>query len=183
MQIHAWHLLGVEQNRSCTLTYVCLSIQPAILLPAADVTVAADDNLLPPNLTGATNVQLDLNRVKTPGMETYWCPVDIKRQSLDGKREVKHNSADTDWIHDGQQRTGQILLVEPRCCNALQCEGHQWRWSRCEMKKEHATPHNYRPISLFSGSKTHQFSYCSPLHSMIWCILNWKYYEKLAKTF
>ena len=71
LQTHAWHLLGIEQNRSCTRTYVCLSILPEILLPAADVSVAADDNVVPPNLTCATNIQLDLDLVKTPGMEAY----------------------------------------------------------------------------------------------------------------
>ena len=120
---------------------------------------------------------IGLKSGENAGHGSVLMPADIRRQSLDGKRELTHNSSDTDWIHDGQQRTGQILLEEPRCCNALQCEGHQWRRSRCEMKKEHATPHNYRPISLFSGSKTHQFSYRSTLHSMIWCILNWKYYD------
>ena len=39
---------------------------------------------------------IGLKSGETPGMEAYWCPVDIRRQSLDGKREVTHNSADTD---------------------------------------------------------------------------------------
>ena len=90
----ARHFLGIEQIRLGILTYVSLSILPVILLPVADISVAADDAFLPCYLTDSTDVQLDSNRMKTQYMETCRCFVDGRRQSLDGQSEVAHYPTD-----------------------------------------------------------------------------------------
>ena len=70
VKTHAWHFLGIERIRRCIRTYVFLSILPAMLLPVADVSLAADDAFLPCYLTNPTHVQFDSDRMKTPDMET-----------------------------------------------------------------------------------------------------------------
>lgn len=53
------HFLGIDQTRRCIWAWVCSSILPAMLILGVEASVAADDVVLPPFLTGSSHVNLD----------------------------------------------------------------------------------------------------------------------------
>mgnify|MGYP003690238553 CR=1 FL=1 len=85
--------------------------------------------------------QKSSNLVKTQDLEALWCACFgvVRRQSLDGQSEVVNYPADTEWHHDGQQRTKTTadLDVTPWSQGAIK------NYKRCALTK--ATPSLYPP--------------------------------------
>lgn len=125
-----------------------------MLLPVADISVAADDAFLPCYLTDPTHVQLDSGRMKTPDMETCRCFVEAVFRRVEWghalffwswgtwKWAAKYGTTD-------DRRNSLMKRYEVRA-PWMAIRGVGWR-------KINATPCHYFPTSHLSASHTQQY--------------------------